>query len=65
VPELLQHEAVPEKIASATMRLVANQTERTRQLAGLAEVREKLGGAGASAKAARLALETITPNPAA
>ena len=58
VPELLQHEAVPEKIAKATVSLVADQTERRRMLTGLAEVREKLGGAGASAKAARLALET-------
>jgi lipid-A-disaccharide synthase len=57
VPELLQHEAVPEKIAAATVRLVANQAERTAMLAGLAEVRERLGGAGASARAARLALD--------
>jgi len=59
VPELLQHEAAPEKIARATVRLVTNQTERARQLAGLAEVRDKLGGAGASAKAARLALAMV------
>ncbi len=58
-PELLQHEAVPEKIARATVRLVADQAERANLLAGLAEVRQKLGGAGASAKAARLALETV------
>jgi len=62
VPELLQNEAVPEKIADATIRLIANRTERTRHLAGLAEVREKLGGAGASAKAAKLALATIRKN---
>ena len=56
VPELLQDDAVPEKIAAATVRLVANQTERARMLAGLAEVRERLGGPGASARAALLAL---------
>jgi len=56
VPELLQDAAVPEKIAAATVRLVANQAERTRMLAGLAEVREQLGGPGASVRAARLAL---------
>lgn len=57
VPELLQDEASPEKIAKATMRLVVNQTERARLLAGLAEVRQRLGGTGASTRAARLALE--------
>lgn len=62
VPELLQDDADPEKIADATIRLVANRTERTQHLAGLAEVREKLGGAGASAKAAKLALATIRKN---
>ena len=65
VPELLQDEAMPEKIAEATVRIVANQAERAIMLAGLAEVRELLGGAGASTRTARLALETITPNPAA
>lgn len=65
VPELLQHEAEPKKIARATVCLVANQAERTRMLAGLAEVRERLGGAGASIRAARLALEIITSNLAA
>ena len=56
VEELLQDEAVPEKIAQATMRLIENQAERTRMLAGLAEVRERLGGPGASERSARLAL---------
>jgi lipid-A-disaccharide synthase len=56
VPELLQNEADPEKIAAATVRLVANRAERALMLAGLAEVRERLGGEGASARAARLAL---------
>jgi lipid-A-disaccharide synthase len=56
VPELLQDEAVPAKIADATLRLIENQAERTRMLAGLAEVRERLGGPGASERSARLAL---------
>ncbi|MGV1098961.1 lipid-A-disaccharide synthase [Thiovibrio sp. JS02] len=58
VPELLQHEATPEKIAEATLKLLADNEERGRMLAGLGEVREKLGGAGASARAAELVLKT-------
>jgi lipid-A-disaccharide synthase len=57
VPELLQDEAMPENIAAATVGLVADQTARAAMLAGLAEVRERLGGAGASSRAARLALD--------
>jgi len=59
VLELLQHEAMPEKIARATVRLVTDQAARNRQLAGLAEVRKRLGGEGASTKTARLAWEMI------
>ena len=63
VPELLQDEARPEKIAAATVRLVANRAERARMLAGLAEVRARLGGEGASIRAARLALSLALPQP--
>ena len=59
VPELLQHEAVPEKIAGAAMALLAEGPERDRMLAGLQEVRTRLGGAGASERAAGLALGLV------
>lgn len=59
VPELLQYEAVPDKIAEVTVNLVTDRAKRDRMLAGLAVVRELLGGAGASERAARLALSLI------
>ncbi len=57
VPELLQDQATPERIAGAVLSLLTDPGRRARMLAGLAEVREQLGGPGASARAARLALD--------
>lgn len=56
VPELLQHEAEPAPIARAALELLEEGPERERMLAGLQEVRTRLGGAGASERAAELAL---------
>ncbi|OGQ99506.1 MAG: lipid-A-disaccharide synthase [Deltaproteobacteria bacterium RIFOXYD12_FULL_55_16] len=59
VPELLQGQATPELIAETIRSLLIEPDRRIRMLAGLEEVRKLLGGAGASAKAARLALEMV------
>lgn len=59
VPELLQDQAVPARIAEAVLGLLTDSCHRARMLAGLAEVRELLGGSGASSRTARLALELI------
>ena len=53
VPELLQWQATPERIADEAERLLTGEGERARLRAGLAELRGKLGEAGASARAAR------------
>ncbi len=58
VPELLQDQAQPERIAAALLGLLEDGGQRREMLAGLAEVRARLGGAGASARAAELALQT-------
>jgi lipid-A-disaccharide synthase len=56
VPEFLQEDADPDRIAEALLRLLAGPV-REAQLAALAGVREALGGGGAAARAARIAEE--------
>jgi lipid-A-disaccharide synthase len=52
VPELLQGEAEPERIAAEASRLLRDGEARARLRAGLAELRPRLGEGGASARAA-------------
>lgn len=59
VPELLQDDATPEKVTPVMLGLVNNQEIRTKMLRDLAQVRERLGGGGASERAAGLVLEMI------
>jgi lipid-A-disaccharide synthase len=54
VPELLQEDARPERIADALLALLEGPA-REQQLARLAELRARLGGSGAARRAARLA----------
>jgi lipid-A-disaccharide synthase len=58
VPELLQEDAEPERVAEALHRLLAGP-ERERQLEALAGVREALGGGGAAERAATIAEEML------
>ncbi|MFW2367547.1 MAG: lipid-A-disaccharide synthase [Desulforhopalus sp.] len=59
VPELLQDEVVPERIVSQLDAIISQPEERLKMEAALAEVRAKLGGSGASAKAAAAALQLL------
>jgi lipid-A-disaccharide synthase len=59
IPELLQDEITPERIAQELGRLLHDQQARHQVLAGLAEVRERLGGPGASARAAESVLALL------
>ena len=52
VPELLQQDCTPEKIAAEVLRLLDSSAAREEMLAGLAEVRGKLGPGGAISRAA-------------
>ncbi len=59
VKELLQDEVNPEEIARQLYSLLHNQKTMKLQKQGLFEVRARLGGKGASQKAAELALKTL------
>jgi lipid-A-disaccharide synthase len=60
VPELLQGEATPERLAALLLPLLDESSpERGRQLAGLAGVKGALGTAGASERVAEMAAELL------
>ena len=59
VKELMQDDAEPAKIKKALEDIWPGSPKRNRLLTGLSEVRKRLGGKGASARAAQLALDTI------
>lgn len=60
VPELLQREITPERLAALAAPLLRPGKEpRRRQLEGLAEVRRRLGGPGCTARVAERCLELL------
>ncbi len=59
VPELLQGQAEPERIAAEARRLLAGGEALARVRAGLAELRPRLGEGGASVRAARQVAEEL------
>ena len=61
VPELLQSDMTPERIAGEIRRLWVPGTPREELLQGLAEVRTRLGEAGAAHRAAESVLELLPP----
>lgn len=52
VPELIQHDFVPERVANEVLRLLRDPHARDQLRAGLADVRQKLGPPGAVERAA-------------
>lgn len=53
VPEFIQHQACAEQVLPVVLQLLENSPERDTMLRELAAVREKIGAAGASARAAK------------
>lgn len=59
IPELLQDEVTPERLALELTRLINDKNHSAAVLNGLREVRERLGPPGASQRAAAVAIEAI------
>jgi lipid-A-disaccharide synthase len=59
VPELIQQEAAPQNMADAVARLLSDPDYYSRVREGLADVRTRLGDAGASARAAAVVMELL------
>lgn len=60
LPELLQDAVTPERMAQEVTTLLNDRQARAEMLAGMAEVRQRLGGTGASDRAAAIALSLLT-----
>ena len=59
VPEFIQHRATPDGIAKAVQRLMKDADARDRMVSEFDTIVGKLGGGGASEKAARAVVEEI------
>jgi len=59
-PELLQEALTPEALAALLARVIEQPAEAARQRAGLAGLRERLGGGGAASRAASALAQLLT-----
>ena len=59
VPELIQHEVTPARIAAEARQLLENPQAYRLAQEGLREVRRRLGPGGAAERAARLVLDML------
>ncbi len=60
VPELIQEAFTPGRVAAEALSLLTDAARRARMASDLAEVRERLGGGGASDRAAALVAEALS-----
>jgi lipid-A-disaccharide synthase len=60
VPEIIQREFTPDRVAAEVVSLLDDTGRRQEMLAGLSEVRQRLGQPGASARAAEHVREALT-----
>ncbi len=60
IPELLQNDATPERLAAEAERLLTDENARAAMKADLAEVSRRLGAPGAADRAAREVLNLLT-----
>jgi lipid-A-disaccharide synthase len=59
VPELIQDAFTPDAVADQAVSMLTDSARRTRIREGLARVRQRLGGPGASRRAAEAILELV------
>lgn len=59
VPELIQHDATPEKIAKKVLEIIKNRNKLKKYKKNLSNVRKKLGNAGASERVADIAIHMM------
>jgi len=59
VPELVQRDCTAETLASEAMKILDDAEYRAKMIRGLDKVRHRLGGSGASDRAAKIALEMM------
>lgn len=62
VPEFIQNEAVPADITTEALELIADSDRREQMLQDLREIRETLGGTGASDRAAEEIISVLNKN---
>ena len=58
-PELIQQEVTPERITAAVLQIVREPERMARISAGIKRIRDRLGGPGASRRAAAVALDLL------
>lgn len=63
IPELLQFDATPEKLADITEKILEDEDFRDSMKKDLAEVSHRLGDSGAAHRAAKAVLRTLNSNP--
>jgi lipid-A-disaccharide synthase len=59
VVELIQDACTPEAVANEAVRLLTDSDYRSRMIANLDDVKRKLGGSGASDRAAEAVLDVV------
>lgn len=62
VPEFIQFQATPEKIADYVLKILNNPSELARMKDGLAKIENSLGEKGASSRAAQIILDFLNKN---
>jgi lipid-A-disaccharide synthase len=63
VPEFIQHEMQPERLAQAVLQLLDDEIQRTAMKQKLREVKQRLGEGNAAERAARIVMDMISHQP--